>query len=85
MQVIPPVSAVSTSVADGRVRRVRATPLGLALVRRLISARPELSADILDRLPLEDLRALEQGMHAVHRCSFPGPATDPAPGPVPPP
>ncbi len=75
----------SQDEADGRVRRVRATPLGQALVRRLMSARPELSADILDRLPLEDLRALEQGMRAVHRCSIPGPATDPAPGLVPPP
>ncbi|MET4059351.1 hypothetical protein ABIB35_000882 [Arthrobacter sp. UYP6] len=42
-------------------------PLGLALVRRLMAARPELGSDVLTRLPLEDLRALEQGMRAVQR------------------
>lgn len=51
--------------ADGRVRRIQATPLGLALVRRLMAAQPELSSEFLARIPLEDLRALEQGMRAV--------------------
>lgn len=51
---------------DGRVRRVRATPLGRALVRRLVADRPELNAELLRRLPLADLRALNQGLRAVH-------------------
>lgn len=51
---------------DGRVRRVHATPLGRSLVRRLVADRPELSSEILRRLSLDDLRALEQGLRAVH-------------------
>ena len=51
---------------DGRVRRVHATPLGRALVRRLVSDRPELSSELLKRLPLEDLQALERGLLAVY-------------------
>lgn len=59
-------AARSQDARDGRVRRVEATPLGRSLVRRLMASRPELSTDILTRLPLADLRALEQGMRAVH-------------------
>ena len=51
---------------DGRVRRVHATPLGRALVRRLVSDVPELSSELLKRLPLEDLQALERGLLAVY-------------------
>lgn len=51
---------------DGRVRRVHATPLGRALVRRLVADRPELSSELLNRLPLEDLQALERGLQAVY-------------------
>lgn len=54
---------------DRRIRRIRVTPLGLVLVRRLMAARPELNPDILARLELEDLRALEQGLRAVQRSS----------------
>lgn len=61
---------------DRRIRRIRATPLGLVLVRRLMAARPELNPDILARLPLEDLRALEQGLRAVQRCSAAEPPRD---------
>ena len=57
----------SSDADDHRVRRVRATPLGRAVVRELMAARPELSADILARLSLDDLRALEQGMRAISR------------------
>ncbi|MDA0563830.1 MarR family transcriptional regulator [Streptomonospora sp. S1-112] len=51
---------------DQRVRRVHATPLGASVVRRLMVARP-FRGDILMRLPLADLRALEQGFRAVSR------------------
>jgi DNA-binding MarR family transcriptional regulator len=51
---------------DGRVRRVHATPLGRALVRRLVSDVPELSSELLKRLPLDDLQALERGLLAVY-------------------
>ncbi len=49
---------------DNRVRRVHATPLGVSVVRRLAVARP-FRSDILMRLRIEDLRALEQGFRAV--------------------
>jgi DNA-binding MarR family transcriptional regulator len=51
---------------DHRVRRIRVTPLGASVVRRLMVARP-FRTDILMRLPLADLRALEQGFRAVSR------------------
>lgn len=61
------VIARSQDPDDQRVRRVRATPLGASVVRRLVVARPEFRRDILMSLPDEDLRALEQGMRAVSR------------------
>lgn len=54
----------SADADDQRVRRVHATPLGTSVVRRLMVARP-FRRDILMSLPLEDLRALEQGFRAV--------------------
>lgn len=59
-------AARSRDERDGRVRRVQATPLGRALVRRLVAGRPELSSELLRRLPLEDLQALERGLQAVY-------------------
>lgn len=59
------VAVRSEDPRDARVRRVKATELGRSVVRRLVSGRPELNFDILARLALEDLRALEQGMRAV--------------------
>ena len=59
------VAVRSEDPKDARVRRVKATELGRSVVRRLVSGRPELNFDILARLALEDLRALEQGMRAV--------------------
>lgn len=50
---------------DHRVKRVRATELGAAVVRRLVAARPEFRTEILASVHLNDLRALEQGMRAV--------------------
>lgn len=55
----------STDAKDQRVRRVHATPLGRAVVRQLMASRPELGEDVLGRLNVNDLRALEQGMRAV--------------------
>lgn len=50
---------------DLRVRRLHATPLGRAVVRELMAARPELGEDVLAELELDDLRALERGVRAV--------------------
>lgn len=50
---------------DQRVRRLHATALGRQIVQRLAGARPEFAQDILARLSLADLRALEQGLRAV--------------------
>jgi DNA-binding MarR family transcriptional regulator len=52
---------------DHRVRRVLVTPLGRKTVRRLVSAQSQLSRDPLEKLELDDLRALERGMRAVLR------------------
>jgi DNA-binding MarR family transcriptional regulator len=57
--------ARSSDPDDARVRRIRATELGRSAMRRLVASRPEYADDILARLPLEDLRALAQGMTAV--------------------
>ncbi|MCC9175705.1 MarR family winged helix-turn-helix transcriptional regulator [Arthrobacter sp. zg-Y179] len=60
------VAIRSEDPRDARVRRVKATPLGRTVVRRLVAGRPELNFDILSRLSIDDLHALEQGMRAVH-------------------
>ncbi|PRX96593.1 MarR family winged helix-turn-helix transcriptional regulator [Allonocardiopsis opalescens] len=57
----------STDHRDQRVRRVRPTRRGRAVVRQLIGARPELGGDILAGLTTEELGALEQGLRAVSR------------------
>lgn len=50
---------------DQRVRRVTATATGRETVRQLLVARPELSRTPLNRLALDDLRALTQGIRAL--------------------
>ncbi len=50
---------------DQRVRRVTATPTGRETVQRLLAGRPELSRTPLNRLALDDLRALTQGLRAL--------------------
>jgi DNA-binding MarR family transcriptional regulator len=50
---------------DQRVRRIRATELGRAVVLRMMASRPELGSEVLRDLATEDLRALEQGLRAV--------------------
>ena len=52
---------------DRRVRRVLASDLGRTVVAELLGARPELGNDILEGLSVEELRALETGMRAIHR------------------
>lgn len=55
----------SSDPHDARVRRIHATELGRSAMRRLVAARPEFADDVLVRIPLDDLRALAQGMSAV--------------------
>jgi len=50
---------------DQRVRRVTATATGRETVQRLLAGRPELSRTPLNRLALNDLRALTQGIRAL--------------------
>jgi DNA-binding MarR family transcriptional regulator len=57
--------ARSSDPNDARVRRIHATELGRSAMRRLVASRPEYADDILMRLPLDDLRALAQGMAAI--------------------
>ncbi|KQQ03452.1 MULTISPECIES: MarR family winged helix-turn-helix transcriptional regulator [unclassified Rathayibacter] len=52
---------------DHRVRRIHATPLGRAVVRELMAARPELGEDVLSRLSQDELEALETGLRAISR------------------
>lgn len=53
---------------DQRVRRVTATSTGRKTVQSLLAARPELSRIPLNRLALNDLRALTQGIRALLRA-----------------
>nr|WP_277605884.1 MarR family transcriptional regulator [Glycomyces sp. L485] len=52
---------------DQRVRRLRPTRLGRAVVAEILGARPELGNDVIDGLSLDELHALEIGMRAVNR------------------
>lgn len=53
---------------DQRVRRLRATGRGREAVQRLMARRPEYGVAVIERLALDDLRALDQGMRAVERA-----------------
>lgn len=53
--------------SDQRARRLTATELGSAAVRRLVGARPEMSDDVLGRLSVDELQALEKGLRAIRR------------------
>ena len=50
---------------DQRVRRVTATSTGRGTVQRVLAGRPELSRTPLNRLAIDDLRALTQGIRAL--------------------
>ncbi len=53
---------------DQRVRRVTSTSAGRETVQRLLAGRPEFSRTPLNRLALDDLRALTQGIRALVRA-----------------
>lgn len=53
---------------DHRVRRVEATPEGRETVQRLLTTQPEMDARPLERMSLEDLRALAQGVQGMLRA-----------------
>ncbi len=53
---------------DRRVRRIHPTPLGRATMQRLIATQPRIDAGPLMTMPLDDLRALAQGMRAILRA-----------------
>ena len=53
--------------SDHRVRRVLVTAKGRKIVQELLAARPQLSGQPLERLELDDLRALTQGVAALLR------------------
>jgi DNA-binding MarR family transcriptional regulator len=53
---------------DHRVRRVIATAAGRDTIQKLAAARPQMTRAPLEKIALEDLRALSQGMAAVLRA-----------------
>jgi DNA-binding MarR family transcriptional regulator len=54
---------------DRRVRRLSITAAGSEIIRTLLSMSRPMPTPILRRLPLEDLRALAQGVAAVDRVA----------------
>ena len=54
---------------DRRVRRLSITSAGSEIIRTLLSMSRPMPTPILRRLPLEDLRALAQGVAAVDRVT----------------
>lgn len=60
---------------DLRVRRVVTTDAGRATIRRLVAARPQMEPAIVGTLPIEDLRALAQGVRALV-AALPAPEPD---------
>ncbi|MCP3425195.1 MarR family transcriptional regulator [Rothia sp. AR01] len=55
------------SEKDHRVRQICLTNLGRDVVGKLLAARPELGEEILSRLSLTELNALEVGLSAINR------------------
>ena len=53
---------------DRRVRRLSVTPEGSATIRSLLSSAGTMPTPVLQRLPIEDLRALVQGVLAFERA-----------------
>lgn len=56
-----------TDTADQRVRRLLPTPLGRDVIGKIMAARPEMGADILDGLSVDELEALAVGLRAINR------------------
>ncbi|WP_066460861.1 MarR family winged helix-turn-helix transcriptional regulator [Sanguibacter suarezii] len=61
---------------DHRVRRVEATPQGRETVQRLFTTAPEKNCWPLERMELDDLRALSQGIQAMLRAMDSAPTGD---------
>jgi DNA-binding MarR family transcriptional regulator len=56
-----------TDAGDQRIRRLHPTPLGRDVIGKIMAARPEMGADILDGLSLDELEALAVGLRAISR------------------
>jgi DNA-binding MarR family transcriptional regulator len=56
-----------TDAADQRVRRLVPTPLGRDVIGKIMAARPEMGADILAGLTVDELEALAVGLRAINR------------------
>nr|WP_201471078.1 MarR family transcriptional regulator [Microbacterium hydrocarbonoxydans] len=56
-----------TDAVDQRVRRLVPTPLGRDVIGKIMAARPEMGADILDGLSIEELESLALGLRAINR------------------
>lgn len=56
-----------TDVADQRVRRLLPTSLGRDVIGKIMAARPEMGADILERLTVDELESLAIGLRAINR------------------
>lgn len=56
-----------TDSGDHRVRRLHPTPLGRDVIGKIMVARPEMGADILDGLSLDELESLSVGLRAINR------------------
>jgi DNA-binding MarR family transcriptional regulator len=56
-----------TDAGDHRVRRLHPTLLGRDVIGKIMAARPEMGADILDGLSLDELESLAVGLRAISR------------------
>ncbi|MGJ0389435.1 MarR family transcriptional regulator [Microbacterium sp. CGR1] len=56
-----------TDAVDQRVRRLIPTPLGRDVIGKIMAARPEMGADILDGLTIDELESLAVGLRAINR------------------
>ena len=55
--------------ADRRVRRLTVTPEGSEMIRGLLSTTGTIPVPVLDRMAVDDLRALVQGLRAIDKAS----------------
>lgn len=56
-----------TDAGDQRVRRLVPTSLGRDVIGKIMAARPEMGADILDGLTIDELESLAVGLRAINR------------------
>ncbi|WP_230114509.1 MarR family winged helix-turn-helix transcriptional regulator [Microbacterium oxydans] len=56
-----------TDAGDQRVRRLLPTPLGRDVIGKIMAARPEMGADVLAGLTIDELEALAIGLRAINR------------------